>query len=133
MKYMLDTNICIYLIKKKPEKLLRKFSEYAIEEICISSMTIAEMEFGCFRRQYPVRSRIALTEFLSPFRVLDFDSRAAYYYGEIKNHLFKKGKPIGEMDTLIAGHAKAMGLTIITNNMKEFKRVPDLECENWTR
>lgn len=133
MKYLLDTNICIYLIKKKPEKLIRKIKKFKIEELCISAITISELEYGIQKSKYPERNKIALIEFLIPFQILEYDLSAAEEYGRIRKELEQRGKIIGPMDLLIAAHAKSKGLIIVTNNEKEFGRVDGLSVENWTR
>ena len=133
MKYMLDTNICIYVIKHKPESVIRKFLEQNPADICISSITYAELMHGVEKSQSKDKNRLALTLLLSPIQIIDFDSHAAEEYGKIKADLQSQGKIIGPMDLLIASHAKSKGLTIITNNTKEFKRVKQLEVEDWSK
>ena len=131
MRYMLDTNICIYAIKKKPEAVIRRFLEHDPDEICISSITCAELMHGVEKSQAADRNRLALTLFLSPITVLDFDQKASAEYGKLRADLEKTGTPIGPMDMLIAGHAKAEGLILVTNNAREFCRVEGLRLENW--
>ena len=132
MTYMLDTNICIYIMKKKPESVLRRFWEKADEGICISSITLAELEYGMQHSLEPARNEQALIRFLAPIGILPFTAAAATKYGELRAHLQKRGLLIGPLDMLIAGHALAEGLTLVTNNVREFKRVPNLKIENWT-
>jgi tRNA(fMet)-specific endonuclease VapC len=132
MKYLLDTNICIYLIKNKPKKLLTKIHKTPLSEIAISSITIAEMEYGIAKSTKPTESRIALMKFLLPFEIVDFSEQAAPHYGSIRRDLQTKGTPIGNMDMLIASVALAHGLTLVTNNMKEFSRIDNLKVEDWT-
>lgn len=131
MTYMLDTNICIYAMKKKPEKVLQRFKDELNNGICISSITLAELEYGMKRSSDPIRNEQALLRFLAPLSILPFGSAAASEYGEIRAFLQSKGTPIGSLDMLIAGHAKAEDLILVTNNVREFERVPDLEIENW--
>ena len=131
MKYMLDTNICIYIIKHQPENVIRKFMEHDSEDICISAITYAELAHGVEKSQSREKNRIALMVLLSEIQIVPFDDLAAQIYGEIKADLQKKGTPIGPMDTLIAAHAKAMNLTLVTNNTKEFVRVDGLKLEDW--
>lgn len=131
MTYMLDTNICIYIMKKRPENVLQRFKKEIDSEICISSITLAELEYGMKHSSDPERNEQALLKFLAPLTILPFDERAAYEYGGIRDQLQKKGTPIGPLDMLIAGHAKAEKLILVTNNMREFERVPSLELENW--
>ena len=131
MKYMLDTNICIYIIKHRPEKVIRKFMEHDPDDICISAITYAELVHGVEKSQAKEKNRVALMVLLSEIQIVPFDDLAAQIYGEIKADLQKKGAPIGPMDTLIAAHAKALNLTLVTNNTKEFARVDGLELEDW--
>ena len=131
MKFLLDTNICIYLIKKKPPEVLQRFNTVEVGEIGVSSITVAELEFGVQKSQFPEKNHQALTQFLLPLLVLDFDKSAAVIYGNIRAGLEKQGKPIGSLDTLIAAHALSLDATLITNNLKEFERVPNLKLENW--
>ncbi|MEA3309720.1 MAG: type II toxin-antitoxin system VapC family toxin [Chloroflexota bacterium] len=131
MRYLLDTNICIYLIKKQPQSVLQKFSTCMVGEVGISSITIAELEYGVSKSLHQSRNRQALQGFLSPLVALSFDERAAVIYGEIRATLEKEGTPIGSLDTLIAAHALSLGVTLVTNNVKEFKRVPNLNYEDW--
>lgn len=133
MKYMLDTNICIYAIKHKPDTVIRKFLSHDPEELCISAIAYAELIHGVEKSMAVERNRIAMSLFLSPITILQFDDRAAEEYGRIKAELEKKGTPIGPMDTLIASHAKSRGLIIVTNNTREFDRVVGLTVEDWTQ
>ena len=131
MKYMLDTNICIYAMKNKPEKVLQRLKEEINEGVCISSITLAELEYGMKYSSNPAKNEQALLRFLVPLSVLPFGAAAAAEYGEIRMFLQKQGTPIGPLDMLIAGHAKVEGITLVTNNVREFERVPLLEIENW--
>lgn len=131
MKYLLDTNICIYIIKKKPVEVLKKFNQYSVDEIGLSSITVAELEFGVQKSQYPQKNKEALEEFLLPLVVVGFDYNAAIAYGKIRSYLESQGRPIGPLDNLIAAHALSMDLTLVTNNTKEFSRIPDLKIANW--
>lgn len=133
MKYMLDTNICIYTIKHKPDNVIRNFLKHDPGEMCISSITYAELMHGVEKSQSPEKNRLAISMFLSPLTVLDFDGLAAEEYGSIRADLERKGTPIGPMDMLIAGHAKAERLILVTNNTREFFRVQDLEIEDWVQ
>ena len=133
MRYMLDTNICIYAIKHKPPEVIQKFLSHDPSELCISSITYAEFMHGVEKSMAVERNRIAITMFLSPISVLDFDTDAAEEYGKIRADLERKGTPIGPMDMLIAAHAKAEDLIMVTNNTREFERVEDLEVEDWTK
>ena len=131
LKYMLDTNICIYIIKHKPETVTLRFMEHEPGEICISSITYAELMHGAEKSSIPERNRLAVSLFLSPITVLDYDAAAAEEYGRVRADLERKGTPIGPLDMLIAGHAKSRSLILITNNTREFIRVAGLTVENW--
>ena len=128
---MLDTNICIYLINNKFPELARRIDEIPIDSICISAITQAELELGVFKSQNQAKNAQALVKFLSVINVMDFDTKAAAAYGEIRADLERKESPIGHMDMLIAAHALSHGYTIVTNNPREFERVQGLELENW--
>ncbi len=132
MKYMLDTNICIYAIKHKPEQVLQRVKRNIPNGLCISSVTLAELEYGAFKSRASEKNRAAIMSLLFVLEVLPFDDRAAVEYGDIRAYLEKQGTPIGSLDMLIAGHARAEDLILVTNNMKEFERVPNLRLENWT-
>lgn len=131
MTYMLDTNICIYAMKKKPERVLKRLKEELNGGICISSITLAELEYGMRHSSDPARNEQALLRFLVPLSILPFGAAAASEYGEIRAYLQSQGSPIGPLDMLIAGHAKAENLILVTNNVREFEQVPNLEIENW--
>ena len=132
MKFMLDTNICIFLIKKKPENVFKKLMDVMEEGIAISIITLAELEHGVALSAYPEKNSNALTQFLAIMNVLPFDEKSASQYGMIRADLQRKGTLIGQMDMLIAAHAKAHRLTIVTNNVREFMRVEGLIVEDWT-
>ncbi|MDR0793388.1 MAG: type II toxin-antitoxin system VapC family toxin [Chitinophagaceae bacterium] len=129
---MLDTNICIYIIKQKPEKVLQKFNSISIDELNLSVITIAELEYGARKSSNPEKNLAALHQFLLPFNLLDFDYNAVIEYGIIRADLEKKGTPIGSLDTLIAAHAKSLNYILVTNNEREFARVNGLQIENWS-
>lgn len=131
MMYMLDTNICIYAIKNKPLQVLKQLQENYAEGICISAITLAELEHGVEKSNYPNKNRMALLCFLSIMTVLPFPETAASEYGKIYAFLQKRGTPIGTMDMLIAAHAKSNKMILVTNNVREFERLPDLRIENW--
>ena len=133
MKYMLDTNICIYVIKHKPKQVIHRFLEHDPEELCISSITYAELMHGVEKSQAVEKNHAAMTLFLSPITILEFGDKAAEEYGAIRADLERKGTPIGPMDMLIAGHARSEGLTLVTNNTREFFRVKGLDVEDWTK
>jgi tRNA(fMet)-specific endonuclease VapC len=133
MKYLLDTNICIYLINNKFDYLIDKIESIGIENTAISTITIAELEFGIAKSKsaYKEQNRIALLEFLLPFKFLSFEQNDAYEYGIIRRDLQSKGNVIGNMDMLIASQAVGNNLIMVTNNIKEFERIHELEVENW--
>jgi tRNA(fMet)-specific endonuclease VapC len=133
LKYLLDTNICIYIIKQKDPDILRRLQSFKEGEVGISSITIAELEYGVARSAQSQRNRLALASFLIPFEIVDFDQEAAMDYGLIRTWLEKEGKPIGSMDMLLAAQARSKGIVLVTNNEKEFARVPGLRLENWTK
>ncbi|KPU43322.1 tRNA(fMet)-specific endonuclease VapC [Oxobacter pfennigii] len=130
MKYMLDTNICIYLIKKKTENILNNLHSN-MGSVAISAITLAELMYGVEASVYPEKNTIALNQFLSIIDTLPFDDESAAEYGKICAALRRKGTPIGTMDMLIAAHAKAKGLIVVTNNVREFETVEGLGLENW--
>ena len=131
MKVLLDTSICIYLIKRKPQEVLQRFNTYKVGDIGISSITVAELEFGVQKSQYIDKNQQALIQFLLPLTIVDFDAAAANTYGAIRATLEKQGIPIGSLDTLIAAQALSLNTTLITNKVKEFDRIPELKLENW--
>ena len=131
MRYMLDTNICIYVIKTKPEKVFQKLQTIHPEDVCISSVTYAELVHGVEKSIAVEKNRLALSMLLANMEILDFDAVAANCYGKIRADLEKKGTPIGPLDMMIAGHAQSLGYTVVTNNVKEFSRVSALKIENW--
>lgn len=133
IRYLLDTNTCIHLIRKRPARAIRKLERKQVSDIGISSITLSELEYGCAKSVTPDRNRMALTGFLAPIEVLPYDDRAALRYGPLRAHLERKGTPIGSLDLLIAAHALSMECVLVTSNESEFKRVPGLKVENWTK
>lgn len=130
MKYMLDTNMCIYAQKNNPQ-VIEKIKNNFQYGVTISSITLAELEFGVQASANVEKNTIALYKFLSIVEILDFDSSAAIEYGKIRADLKKKGTPIGNMDMLIAAHAKSEDLIVVTHNTREFERVEGLQIEDW--
>lgn len=128
---MLDTNICIYIIKNKPQSVKKKFQEFHIGELCISSITVSELMYGAYKSQYVEKNLKAIEGFLMPFDIVDYDYTASVEYGKIRADLERKGKVIGNMDMQIAGHALALDMVLVTNNIREFERVEELVLENW--
>lgn len=131
MTYMLDTNICIYAIKNKPEQVLKQLHTHLDDGICISSITLAELAHGVRKNLYPEKNEEALLQFLSILDILEFNDLAAMEYGRICAYLQRQGTPIGTMDMLIAAHAKSEDLVLVTNNLREFERVPQIKLGNW--
>lgn len=133
--YMLDTNICIYVISNnhRNNKAIQKMAEHIDEDLCISSVTLSELEYGICNSSMPDKNRSALYQFLSSIPVMDYDSEAAKEYGDIRVSLEKAGTPIGPTDLMIAAHARSRGDTLVTNNTKEFKQVKHLLIENWAK
>ncbi|BBA70903.1 type II toxin-antitoxin system tRNA(fMet)-specific endonuclease VapC [Geobacter sulfurreducens] len=132
MKLLLDTNICIYIIKKQPVAVLNRFLEYQVGDIGISSITLAELRYGVAKSTRREKNAKALDEFIIPLEVISYDESAAHVYGDIRAALEKAGTPIGSMDMLIAAHAVSLGIPLITNNTREFLRVPSLKVIDWT-
>lgn len=132
MEYLLDTNICIYIIKKKPENVFRKFRDIPFGSVGISSITLAELQYGVMKSSNPAKNQEALERFITPLQIFEFGFNQTKVYGKIRAELERRGTPIGPLDILIASHAVSLNLTLVTNNMREFKRIPDLQLENWT-
>lgn len=132
MKFLIDTNICIYLMNNRSPELIQKFKDTEIGQIGISSITISELYYGLSKSKNQEFNLKRLEEFLVPFEILAYDEIASKYYGEIRYDLEKRGEIIGPLDLLIAAHALSRDLVLITNNEKEFQRIKLLKVENWT-
>mgnify|MGYP006280553373 FL=1 len=130
IKYLLDTNICIYVIKRRPIEVLSHFND-AADHLAISSVTLAELMHGVEKSQHVAKNLRAVEDFYSRLDVLDYGEQAAFHYGDIRAQLEKQGQPIGVNDLHIAAHARSIGATLVTNNMKEFERVEGLRLQNW--
>jgi tRNA(fMet)-specific endonuclease VapC len=130
LKYMLDTNIAIYVIKRRPLEVLASFNRYA-DRMCISAITEAELLHGAEKSQQREHNLRQIADFVSRLDVLPYSSKAAAHYGDIRANLERKGTPIGVNDLHIAAHARSEGLVIVSNNLKEFERVEGLRLENW--
>lgn len=130
LKYMLDTNIAIYVIKRKPISALEKFNQYA-SQLCVSNITVAELIHGAEKSQNRKQAFTLVEDFLSRLSILDYDYAAAGHYGDIRANLELKGTPIGVNDLHIAGHARSTGLILVSNNLREFERVEGLRLDNW--
>ena len=133
MEYLLDTNICIYIIKRKPSEVFEKFKILTLGDVGISSITLAELQYGIAKSSNSEKNREALEKFLTPIEIMDYDYEASIEYGKIRTELEKKGTPIGPLDMLIASHAKSLDVILVTNNVREFDRIAGLKIENWTK
>jgi len=131
MRYMLDTNICIYILKHEPSQVRERFERHHLEDVCVSSVTVAELEYGAAKSARPESNARIVRDFLDALDTLAFDPAAARHYGDIRATLERSGRIIGPLDMLIAAHARSQGLTLVTNNVREFTRVPELTVENW--
>lgn len=127
---LLDTNICIYIINQKPPTVLERFKSFNAGEIGVSSIVAAELAFGV-EKTNSNRNKQALNLFLAPMTIVPFDGACIWSYASLRSHLEKQGQPIGSLDTMIAAQALALDLPLVTNNLKEFSRVPKLKLENW--
>ena len=130
LKYMLDTNIVIYVIKRRPMEALATFNRHA-GQMCISTITLAELMHDAEKSTQPEHNLDRVEDFVSRLEVLVYDHKAATHYGQIRAELERKGTPIGVNDLHIAGHARSEGLILVTNNLREFERVEGLRRENW--
>lgn len=130
LKYLLDTNIAIYVIKRRPPEVREVFNQQH-GRMAISAITLAELVHGAEKSQFPARNLDVIEDFCSRLSVLAYPAEAAYHYGSIRAALERAGKPIGVNDLHIAAHARSAGLTVVTNNLGEFERVPGLLVENW--
>lgn len=130
LRFMLDTNICIYVIKNRPASCREKFSTHS-GAMAISSVTLAELIYGAMKSTKPESNLRTIEEFAARLSFLDFDTDAAGHYGDIRSTLEREGNVIGPYDMMIAGHARSHGLILITSNIREFERVDGLRLENW--
>jgi tRNA(fMet)-specific endonuclease VapC len=131
MKYFLDTDTCVYLIKGRPPQVSERFRHHRLSAVGLSSIVVSELSWGVAKSGLQ-RNVDALDAFLAAFEVAPYDQAAAFVYGRLRAELERRGIPIGPFDTLIAAHALALDVTLVTNNVREFKRVPGLRVENWT-
>lgn len=132
MIYMLDTDMCIYIIKRKPAAVLETLKKLDTGDVCVSAVTLAELAYGVAKSRQIERNTIALATFLAPLEILPFSDKAAVKYGEIRAALEKKGQVIGPYDLMIAAHALSENLILVTNNTGEFSRIPGLALQNWS-
>ena len=130
LTHLLDTNTCIYILGRRPPHVAERFAEHPADAIGLSSITLAELRYGV-SKSGSVKNAAVLEAFVEPLEVLPFGAEATEHYGALRAALEAGGRPIGAMDLLIAAHALSLGATLVTNNVKEFERVPDLRLENW--
>jgi tRNA(fMet)-specific endonuclease VapC len=133
MNYLLDTSICVLLIRQKSAQVLAKLTSHSITDIGISAITVAELQYGVQKSSQPTLNQQALDQFLLPLSIIPFDENDAIVYGQIRANLEARGLPIGALDTLIAAQAVQYNLILVTNNVGEFGRVPGLAVEDWTK
>jgi len=133
MNYLLDTNICVLLIRQQSPQVLTKLTSHPITDIAISAITVAELQYGVHKSSRPTQNQQALDQFLLPLTIIPFDENDAVAYGQIRTNLEAQGLPIGALDTLIAAQAVQYNLILVTNNVREFARVPGLAIEDWTK
>lgn len=133
IRFLLDTNACIELIRKRSQRVLGHLRECRIGTVGISSITLGELYYGVARSSHPQKNLIALTQFCAPIEIMPFDDRAASMYGQVRADLERSGFPEGPLDTLIAAHALALDVVLVTDNEREFRHVKGLEVENWAR
>ena len=132
MKYLLGTSICIFVIRQKSTAVLQRFQQYQPDDLCISTVTLAELRYGADKSSNPNKNHSALTTFLAPLHISEFDALAADWYGKTRCDLESRGLSIGPLDTMIAAHALRLGVPLVTNNTREFSRVTGLIVEDWT-
>lgn len=130
LTYMLDTNIVIYIIKRRPLAVLEKFNLHH-NRLCVSSITVAELYYGAEKSAFPEKNKAVIEDFLSRLTILPYENKAAAHFGNIKAELAKQGKIIGENDIHIAAHCRSEGMVLVSNNLREFERVAGLRLENW--
>ena len=131
MKYLLDTDTCVYLIKRNPAQVHERFRRHRLSSVALSTIVVSELSWGAAKSGLP-KNVEALDAFLAAFQVVAYDQSAAFVYGRLRADLERRGTPIGPLDMLIAAHALSLDMTLVTNNEREFRRVPDLRIENWT-
>ncbi len=133
MNYLIDTNICIYIMNQRPPEVIRRFKSIEVGQIGISTITVSELNYGVAKSKHKKQNSKRLEEFLTPFGILDYDESASKHYGIIRSQLESQGKVIGPLDMLIAAHAISENLILVTNNEKEFQRIESLKVENWAK
>ena len=130
-RFMLDTNICEALIRGGAPRVFDRLRQHRADDVAISSITLAELQYGVAKSARPAHNAVLLAEFCAPLAILPFDNQTAEIYGSVRMALELAGTPIGPLDTLIAAHALALGMTLVTNNQREFQRVAGLRIEDW--
>ena len=133
MNYLLDTNTCVLLIRKKAANVLQNLTQHAFTDIAVSALTVAELQYGVAKSAYPAQNAVALEYFLLPLTILPFDDEDGATYGTLRSYLEAQGTPIGAIDMLLAAQAVRKALIFVTNNVREFERVPGLTIEDWTK
>lgn len=132
MKYVLDTNLCVDIMRARSPNALQRLRAVHPRDVCVSSVTLSELEYGACRSSNSEKNRLLIAEFMTPMDILPYDDTCALHYGRVRSELEAKGKPIGPLDTMIAAHALALDATLVTGNEREFRRVSGLRIENWT-
>lgn len=130
LRWMLDTDICIHVIRERPPSLRQRFNE-AADQLCISAITLAELLYGAEKSARPVQNRLVVDQFAARLEALPFAEAAAAQYGQLRAELEREGKPVGGYDMLIGAHARSLGLVLVTNNRREFDRISGLRVESW--
>ena len=133
IKYLIDTNICIYIMNKRPMEIINKFKLFDVGEIGVSTITVSELQYGVSKSKKGRLNKQRIEEFLCPLEILPYDEIAAGVYGDIRIQLEKRGEPIGPLDLMIAAHALSRNLVLISNNEKELKRIKNLKVKNWAK
>ncbi|WP_258111590.1 type II toxin-antitoxin system VapC family toxin [Alicyclobacillus sp. SP_1] len=133
MLYMLDTNICIYLIKRRSNELFKRMRVFRTGEIVVSVVTVAELQYGVSKSEHKERNQAALEAFLLPLEIANFSLDETVVYGNVRAELERRGQTIGPLDTMIAAHALSLDVPLVTNNTREFERVKGLRVEDWTK
>jgi len=133
MKFMLDTNACVDLIRQRDKRILRRMKRRRPGDLCVSSVTLSELEYGAAKSADPAKNRLALARFMTPLSVMPYDDAVAPVYGRVRAELEREGRAIGPLETMIAVHALSLGLTVVTDNEREFRRVPGLKVQNWAK
>ena len=133
MRFMLDTDTCINLIRKRSDKILARLKRRRPEDVCVSAVTLSELEYGAAKSAAPAKNRLALMEFMTPIGVVPYDDTVAESYGLVRAEIEGMGTPIGPLDTMIAAHAVSLGLIVVTGNEGEFCRVSGLKVQNWAK